>query len=284
MVAPEKVVIGNAELWHGDCREVLLMLRLKTCAACGGGGVGSYFDHGSSSFGEEAIEPIRCEVCDGIGLVKRVIDAVITDPPYGVELGSTKGAGGAHGLNLQSYTGYSDTYENYVQQIVPALTVAINIASRSAVFIGPHIHELPKFDALGGVYCSAATGRHQWGFKNFLPVLFYGTYPDLHKGAQYPTVIASNETAEKNGHPVPKPVGWMQWLVSLVTRRAEVVLDPFMGSGTTGVACSQLGREFIGIERERKYFDIACERIARAQAQGQMFAPEPPKQEQEQLL
>jgi len=167
---------------------------------------------------------------------------------------------------------------------VPAIKLALKLSARAAVFIGPHIHELPKFDALGGVYCSAATGRHQWGFKNFLPVLFYGTYPDLHKGAHYPTVIASNETAEKNGHPVPKPVGWMRWLVALTTRRAETVIDPFMGSGTTGIAAIEQGRKFTGIERERKYFDIACERISRAQAQGRMFEPEPIKAEQGALL
>jgi len=56
---------------------------------------------------------------------------------------------------------------------------------------------------------------------------------------------------------------------------AQTVCDPFMGSGTTGVACAQLGKRFTGIERERKYFDIACERIARAQAQGQLLPPEP---------
>ena len=201
------------------------------------------------------------------------VDCVITDPPYGVDLGSTKGGGGAHGLKLQAYASYADTYENYVAQVVPALTQAIKHAGRAAVFIGPHIHELPKFDALGGVYCSAATGRHQWGFKNFLPVLFYGTYPDLHKGAQYPTVISSNETAEKNGHPVPKPLGWMRWLVALTTRRGETALDLYMGSGTTGVACVQQGRKFIGIEREPKYFEIACRRIEQAHAQGQLFEP-----------
>jgi site-specific DNA-methyltransferase (adenine-specific) len=208
------------------------------------------------------------------------VDAVITDPPYGINLGATSGSGGAHGLALDAYASYEDTYENYVAQIVPALRMAISGASRAAVFIGPHIHELPKFDALGGVYCSAATGRHQWGFKNFLPVLFYGTYPDLHKGAQYPTVIASNETAEKNGHPVPKPIGWMRWLVSLCTRRGETVLDQFMGSGTTGVAAVQLGRLFVGIEREPRYFDIACRRIEDAQRQAQLIPHEQETPEQ----
>jgi DNA modification methylase len=143
---------------------------------------------------------------------------------------------------------------------------------------------MPKFDALGGVYCSAATGRHQWGFKNFLPVLFYGAYPDLHKGAHFPTVIASNETADKNGHPVPKPLGWMSWLVNLTTRQGETAVDPFMGSGTTGVACVQLGRKFIGIEREPKYFDIACKRIEQAVSQGQLFTPAAPKAEQMGLI
>ena len=59
------------------------------------------------------------------------------------------------------------------------------------------------------------------------------------------------------------------------------ILPRFMGSGTTGVAAVQLGRKFTGIERERKYFDIACERIARAQAQGKLIEPEQPKQTQE---
>jgi len=56
---------------------------------------------------------------------------------------------------------------------------------------------------------------------------------------------------------------------------AQTVCDPFLGSGTTGVACAEMGLQFVGIERERKYFDIACERIARAQAQGQLLPPEP---------
>lgn len=70
-------------------------------------------------------------------------------------------------------------------------------------------------------------------------------------------------------HPHQKPVSLMAYLVK---KCAGTVLDPFMGSGTTGVACAQLGRKFIGIEIERKYFDIACERIDNAYRQQRMFA------------
>ena len=63
------------------------------------------------------------------------------------------------------------------------------------------------------------------------------------------------------------------------TDPGETVLDPFMGSGTTGVACAKLGRKFIGIEIEPKYFDIACKRIEEAYSQGDFFI-ERPKAEQ----
>ena len=64
----------------------------------------------------------------------------------------------------------------------------------------------------------------------------------------------------------------MRKLVSDFTQAEETICDPFMGSGTTGVACANLGRKFIGIEICEKYFDIACERIAAAYAQGRLFA------------
>jgi DNA modification methylase len=84
-------------------------------------------------------------------------------------------------------------------------------------------------------------------------------------------------------HPTQKPIALMKWCIQQAGN-PETILDPFMGSGTTGVAAIQLGRKFIGIEREPKYFDIACQRIEQAVAQGQLFEPEPQKQIQEQLL
>ena len=73
-------------------------------------------------------------------------------------------------------------------------------------------------------------------------------------------------------HPTEKPVELMEWIVKASCSKEHTVLDPFMGSGTTGVACMNLGRSFIGIEIEPKYFDIACERIENAQRQQRMFS------------
>jgi DNA modification methylase len=73
-------------------------------------------------------------------------------------------------------------------------------------------------------------------------------------------------------HPTPKPPQLASHFTGLHTTHGDVVLDPFMGNGSTGVGVLPMGRKFIGIEIERKYFDIACERIAAAYAQGRLFA------------
>lgn len=75
----------------------------------------------------------------------------------------------------------------------------------------------------------------------------------------------------------------MKTWIDRVAFDAETILDPFMGSGTTGVAAIQMGRKFIGIEREERYFDIACKRIEQASKQIDMFVDQP-KQEQASLL
>ena len=96
------------------------------------------------------------------------------------------------------------------------------------------------------------------------------------------TIAATN--GERVAHPTQKPLALMRWCVERANSKDETILDPFMGSGTTGVAAIQLGRSFIGIERDPAYFAIACKRIEQAVAQGQLFAPEPVKQVQEALL
>jgi DNA modification methylase len=77
---------------------------------------------------------------------------------------------------------------------------------------------------------------------------------------------------EVRNHPAEKPV---ELTIALCKKTYGVILDPFMGSGTTGVACMNLGRKFIGVEIEERYFQIACERIEAAQRQQRLFEHEP---------
>ena len=97
-------------------------------------------------------------------------------------------------------------------------------------------------------------------------------------------VFNKNDCKGPAPHPTTKPVPLMAELLQLFSNPGQAILDPFMGSGTTGVAAIQLGRSFIGIEREERYFQIACERISNAVAQGQLFEPVREKQIQEALL
>lgn len=198
------------------------------------------------------------------------VDAVVTDPPYGLELGirNNQQHDGTH-LCKQSYASYEDTYENFVDVIVPRLKVALSISKRAAVFSGPHLQEQPKATAIGGIDHPAATGRTPWGSKNFLPILFYGNH--ARPGQHRPTVLYSTAISQPNGHPCPKPLEWMIWLVGLATDEGDTVLDPFMGSGTTGVACVKTGRNFIGIENDPTYYGIAQRRIEQAQQQLSLF-------------
>ena len=84
-------------------------------------------------------------------------------------------------------------------------------------------------------------------------------------------------------HPTQKPVELMQWCLGFLPD-ADTILDPFMGSGTTGVACVNLGRKFVGIEIEERYFDIAIRRIEEAYRQPRLFAEPKPAPKQEALL
>jgi len=84
-------------------------------------------------------------------------------------------------------------------------------------------------------------------------------------------------------HPTQKPIEVMRWCVGHLPDTAETILDPYMGSGTTGVAAVKMNRKFIGIEREPSYFDIACKRISDALKQPDLFI-EPPKPAKQEVL
>lgn len=97
-----------------------------------------------------------------------------------------------------------------------------------------------------------------------------------------PSVQPSNRAA--NGHPCSRALDHFRFLVRWWSEPHESVLDPFMGSGTTGVACAMLGRKFVGVELMPEYFEIACERISDAYRQSDMFIERPKPAKQEALL
>ena len=88
---------------------------------------------------------------------------------------------------------------------------------------------------------------------------------------------------ERHGHPTQKPVAVMEWCLGFLPH-AQTILDPFMGSGTTLVACQKLGRFGTGIEIDPDYFDIACRRVDEAARQADLFVAPPETPTQETLL
>jgi DNA modification methylase len=182
------------------------------------------------------------------------IDVLITDPPYGVNFNGKK--------TKQKTGGYINGDDD---KIGPTIFNMIfpDRCKRALIFSGIRLlYKYPEPYDIGTIFCSAGTGRGRWGFGCNNPVLFYGLATK--NGRNSPNSIESYAIADKNGHPCPKPVEWMRWAVNKSSLINETVLDPFMGSGTTGVACIDLNRKFIGIEKQKEYFDISCERIAKS--------------------
>jgi len=215
-------------------------------------------------------------------------DACVTDPPYGVnyEGSATK----KHGKNGVSYDSYDDTPENIFLICVPAIRKAVSICDAAVVTPGnasAFYYDVPR--SMGAIYYPSGANCGPWGFVCSQPLFYYGDDPYLAKGlGSRPNAFAANATTEaidRNiGHPCTKPIKQVQWLVSRVSFERQTILDPFMGSGTTLVACQQLGRKGTGIELSEKYFDIACRRVEQAAAQPRLFVEPVQKPKQEALL
>lgn len=214
------------------------------------------------------------------------VDAVVTDPPYGVTL---KAKTSKHGvIPTASMNTYNDDPSIISCIVLPAITLCLQMSRRMAVTPGwAHIWEYPIPAAVGVFWQPAGSGRNAWGFQQAHPILYYGhadrkgVYPTSF-GLQNPGGHTTGEN--KIAHPCQWLWAWMCWLVQRASSVGEVVVDPFMGSGTTGVACVELERHFIGIEIDQTYFDIACRRIEAAYKQPRLFPTGSIKTEQQALF
>ena len=195
------------------------------------------------------------------------VDAVITDPPYGISF--VHGAGGdgiGGGKYVSRFNGVPVTGDERPFDPTPFLTIA-----PVAVLFGANHYS----DRL-----PAATKWLVWDKRCNLTRNDFADCELAWTNAKGPArlinhywngMMRDSEKGAPRVHPTQKPIEVMKWAIKEVGD-AALVLDPFMGSGTTGVACANLGRKFIGIEIEPKYFDIACERIENAQRQERLFA------------
>jgi DNA modification methylase len=180
-------------------------------------------------------------------------DVLVTDPPYGVAFD-----GKATKHTTVKSGGY--TTEDSAEVGPEAVRMALKSVKRAAVFPGTrNLYNYPEPADIGCVYCPSGAGIGRWGFTCFHPVLFYGPRPS---NVLRPSSMQSFDTAEKMGHPCPKPMEWLHWLVCLVSLPGEIVLDPFCGSGTTLRAAKDNNRTAIGIEIEERYCEIAAKRLS----------------------
>ena len=205
------------------------------------------------------------------------VDAVVTDPPYGIGF---------------EYESYDDTRENLAALIADFVPFGTGNAKRMAVMCGvTQTHLYPEPDWICCVTWNTTGSFGKCGYTQWMPVLFYGA--DVGGFGNVEGLVTKSDVFRVSGgggvgfqrdkvdHPCPKPVNLMQWAVCRFSVKCETILDPFMGSGTTGVAAVKLGRRFIGIEIDAEYFDIACRRIEAAATQPHMFVEPAPKPVQE---
>lgn len=225
------VIIGNATLYLGDCREILPTLPK--------------------------------------------VDAVITDPPYGISYDPSKD----RGQGRRKFSGMIMKHEVYEpikgddEPFNPVVWLEMGIplilwgANHYAAALPNRARWLVWDKREGGNPDSFSDCELAWCSDGNSAKLFHHLWRGICRAGKGNIAIAGAKE-----HPNQKPIELMEWCLEFVPAEAEVILDPYMGVGTTGVACMNLGRKFIGVEIEEKYFSIACRRIEDAQRQARLFA------------
>lgn len=207
---------------------------------------------------ETLAEGITCILGDCLEVLPTLgrFDAVVTDPPYGI------GAARNPHSNLRMADKAWDD--------VPVSQSAIELMmehSGAQIVWGGNYFGLP-----------ATRGFLVWDKTPMPPSYAFGEFAwtsiDMN-AAKWSGKVGDLVAVSDREHPTQKPVPLMQWCLGFVPN-AQTILDPFMGSGTTGVAAVKMGRKFTGIEVDAAYFDIACRRIAAALKEPDLFV-EPPK-------
>jgi site-specific DNA-methyltransferase (adenine-specific) len=250
-----------------------------------------------STFREEIIGDCRLILGDCREVLPTLgpVDAVITDPPYAVSQKGVahvkQGRGGSRRLDF--FEG-DDDWAAMTALVAEAAGLAIDKLGPRASMYWWCGHR--QFNALTTLFEERgfSTRFLVWtktcpppappgaGWPSAAELCLYAFRPGrVFNGSPKSNVIVGDTyrfgQPGKVDHPTQKPLHTIHPLLAASTLLGDTVLDPFMGSGSTGVGCVQVGRSFIGIEREPSYFDIACRRIEEAYKQPRLFAEPPPK-------
>ena len=218
------------------------------------------------------------------------VDAVVTDPPYGI------------GFKYESHIDSREQYPEFIWPIIEAAEKCV--VDGGPIFVWQAQEWMPRFHEV-----FPRPWRVLVAAKNFVqmrntamqyaydPIVTWWKdgaepwYADRKSGyvnrdyfiSDCASAVSDTKSLAR-GHPCPRQVDICEHILGNWCAPGSLVLDPFMGSGTTGVACVNLGRKFIGIEIEPKYFDISCRRIEEAYRQPDLFVAPPAKPEQLSLL
>ena len=233
------------------------------------------------------------------------VDAVITDPPYESHMHDAKRGVKVFGAKLRirndghanpppvDFASIDGMREIVAQEAVrlaqgwslvfctpegvapwrDALEAAGAKYKRACVWVKPD--SAPQFNGQGPAM----------GAEMFVAAWCGDGHSKLNGGGRRNVFTHPCQPPDRTGeHPTEKPISLMREIISLFSAPGQLVCDPFMGSGTTGVAAVKLGRRFIGIELDPKYFDLACRRIEEVEKQSDLFIEQPKKAEQLNLL
>jgi site-specific DNA-methyltransferase (adenine-specific) len=180
------------------------------------------------------------------------VDAVVTDPPFGVgNFVQTTGNVRGEAVQWNEETPSDDLFRQLREMSVHRIIWGANFFNcfepNGGALVWVKNQPMPDFSKAEVASCSHL------------------------KKTEIINLTWTNFVNDKvTSHPCERPVGLYRWCINYLPY-SETILDPFFGSGSCGVAAVQMGRKFIGIEREPRYFDIACKRIEDAQRQGDMF-------------
>lgn len=235
-----KEVIGGCILYHGDCLEVMNELDS--------------------------------------------VDHVISDPPYEDELhkaiGRIRRSDGREMISELGFEGVNSNRSDIVKGVV-SLSKGWVILFTLAEGVRAWRDELQsagaKYDTCLAWIKPDSTPRMNGqgaarGFECAVTAWAHTGYRSWNSGGKRGVYTYLTNQKDRDGrHPTEKPIPLMTEIICDFTKEGQTILDPFMGSGTTGIACVKRGRKFIGIERDERFFDIACERISKAGRQTDMF-------------